>query len=282
MWIPRFLAGSISGHACWVFCCLISSCQHHQGNASHSDRQPWEINVCNPRGIVSSGCWWATISTFISKLVLGSLLIKRLSRISFQIVGGVPCQRGSDDGSGEQRHSLGAVQILHCSCHHLITVVGFLWHHKHLAAPFSSHCRQWNGGALSTSKEALNMMQEWIQCWYKGHYKSSLREVWAQASIGWAMYTLLRLEDYNKISKANLISKMGTYSTNVLLSHSSKASEVATLYQVSCWEHCEMWKYITCAVASTPALVWKASSSAFLTWKVWKVKQLHMGIPITS
>lgn len=37
----------------------------------------------------------------------------------------MPCQTGSDDGSAEQRQSLGAVQILHGSCHHLITVVGF-------------------------------------------------------------------------------------------------------------------------------------------------------------
>lgn len=125
MWIPSFLAGSINGHACRVFCCLNSSCHHCYGNASHSDQQPQKINVCDPRGIVSSGCWCDTISTFISKLVLCSLLMKWLLRISFQRVGGVPCQGGSDDESAEQRHSLGVVQRLYCSCHHLITVVGF-------------------------------------------------------------------------------------------------------------------------------------------------------------
>lgn len=165
MRIPSFLAVSINGHACRVFCCLISSCHHYRGNASHSDQQPWEINMYDPRGIVSSGCWCATISTFISKLVLCSLLIKLLSRISLHRIGGVP--RGSDDGSAEQRHSLGAVQILHCSCHHLITVVGFygninIWLHH-----FPPTADRETMELPASPRRHLPCLQVWVQCPYK-------------------------------------------------------------------------------------------------------------------
>lgn len=169
----------------------------------------------DPRGIASSGCWCATISTFISKLVLASLFIKWLSRISFQRVGRVPCQRGSDDGSAEQQQSLGAVQILHCSCHHLITDVGF-----YSTINIRLHCFPPTADSETREPSAPPRRHStWCRsvfspCTQKAKVLvlgEQPRRIWAQASIGQAMHPFLRLKSYNKASKENLRSKMGVH-----------------------------------------------------------------------
>lgn len=75
-----------------------------------------------------------------------------------------------DDGSAGQRHSLGVVRVLHCSCHHLITAVGFygtinIWLHRfvpvadsetrELSAPLRRHSTRGRSEVTACTKDTV-------------------------------------------------------------------------------------------------------------------------------